>query len=337
MYRNLGLDLSGCAKLLHVTERTLHNWESGKHDIPYATFKLLRLLNGMELPGESWRGWCFHGGKLWSPEGRSFVGSDGSWWSLLVRQAAMFGQLMAGARQALCVTGRDAQRHGQGREAPGLVSVSTTCKSGDMKPFDISRDIKLTSDLTAPMISASYQFDHRLISCPTPYGSRPTLKQQPASGPQPSASASMPSSVSVSMPTSTAQANPPAMLQHPGPQPKASSGAQGVTKASSRPLQNKPLTRTGNPLKTTEAISGIGSSCIQTLIRGPGRTLPQHGTSEETRFLPSMETPTKPHGKRLSGSTGPRGSVPPMQSQGASWRKASVEADAQYQQIDGGR
>ncbi|GKS91582.1 hypothetical protein [Acidovorax sp. SUPP2539] len=66
MYRNLGLDLPGCAQLLHVTERTLHNWQSGKHDIPFAAYKLLRLLNRMELPGESWAGWCFHGGKLWN-------------------------------------------------------------------------------------------------------------------------------------------------------------------------------------------------------------------------------------------------------------------------------
>lgn len=105
MYRNLGLDLAGCAKLLHVTERTLHNWASGKHDIPYATYRLLRLLNHMELPGASWDGWCFHGGRLWSPEGRSFVGTDGSWWSLLVRQASMFGvmcsrlQAVEGARR----------------------------------------------------------------------------------------------------------------------------------------------------------------------------------------------------------------------------------------------
>lgn len=93
MYRNLGLDLAGCAQLLHVTERTLHNWMSGKHDIPYAAYRLLRLLNRMELPGKTWDGWCFHSGKLWSPEGRSFVGTDGAWWSLLVRQAAMFEQL----------------------------------------------------------------------------------------------------------------------------------------------------------------------------------------------------------------------------------------------------
>lgn len=93
MYRSLGLDLEGCAKLLHVTERTLHNWQSGKHDIPYSAYRLLRLLNRMELPGASWSGWCFHGGKLWSPEGHGFAGTDGSWWSLLIRQARFFPEL----------------------------------------------------------------------------------------------------------------------------------------------------------------------------------------------------------------------------------------------------
>lgn len=93
MYKSLGLDLPGCAKLLHVTDRTLHNWMSGKHDIPYSAYRLLRLLNRMELPGESWQGWCFHGGKLWSPEGRSFTGKDAAWWSLLVRRSAMATEL----------------------------------------------------------------------------------------------------------------------------------------------------------------------------------------------------------------------------------------------------
>lgn len=36
MYQSLGMDLPACAKYLHVTERTLHNWLSGKHDIPFA-------------------------------------------------------------------------------------------------------------------------------------------------------------------------------------------------------------------------------------------------------------------------------------------------------------
>ncbi|CAM3549030.1 VC1465 family Xer recombination activation factor [Paracidovorax anthurii] len=112
MYRNLGLDLAGCAQLLHVTERTLHNWQSGKHDIPYAAYRLLRLLNRMELPGDSWAGWCFHGGKLWTPEGRSFVGTDGSWWSLLVRRAAMFDKL-----HRLRHWGPDAERRDACRDA----------------------------------------------------------------------------------------------------------------------------------------------------------------------------------------------------------------------------
>ncbi|ACM33322.1 hypothetical protein Dtpsy_1865 [[Acidovorax] ebreus TPSY] len=261
---------------------------------------------------------------------------------LLVRQAAMFGQLMAGARQALCVTGRDAQRHGQGREAPGLVSVSTTCRSGDINRFDITGDRKLTSDLMAPMISASYQFDYRLISCPTPSGSGPTLKQQPASGPQPSASASMPSSAFVSMPTSTAQASPPRKPALPGRPLKASDDAQGSMKPSSRPLQIKPLTTTGNRSDMTRS----GSSSIQTPRCGPGMTRSPHGTVAEMKS--SAKTGTTPASNRsnairasLRPNTGPRGSVPPMQSQDASWRKASgaasVEADAQYQQIDGGR
>lgn len=121
MDRNLGLDLTGRAKLLRVTERTLHNWQSGKHDIPYSAYRLLRLLNRMELPGASWSGWCFHGGKLWSPEGRSFEGTDGSWWSLLVRRAACFdamfkrsGQfeqaLMAMAAERRTMEGPDAAR-----------------------------------------------------------------------------------------------------------------------------------------------------------------------------------------------------------------------------------
>nr|WP_315232963.1 VC1465 family Xer recombination activation factor [uncultured Albidiferax sp.] len=83
------------AKYLQVSERTFHNWESGRHVIPFAVYKLLRLLNHMELPGPSWDGWSFHSGKLWSPEGHGFNGKDSSWWSLLVRRAAMFGPLYA--------------------------------------------------------------------------------------------------------------------------------------------------------------------------------------------------------------------------------------------------
>ena len=44
------------AKLLRVSERTLHNWEKGRVRIPYAAFKLMRILRGEPL------GTLVHGG-----------------------------------------------------------------------------------------------------------------------------------------------------------------------------------------------------------------------------------------------------------------------------------
>lgn len=156
MYRSLGLDLPGCAKLLHVTERTLHNWESGKHDIPFAAYKLLRLLNRMELPGESWAGWCFHGGKLWTPEGRSFVGTDGSWWSLLVRRAAMFDELCRTAH-----SGESAARAPQARRA------------ADAPAMDVPTGTRYS--VAAPASAALYSA-HQLPSN-SPVFSAPRLRQ----------------------------------------------------------------------------------------------------------------------------------------------------------------
>ncbi|ACM33325.1 VC1465 family Xer recombination activation factor [[Acidovorax] ebreus] len=105
MRLNLGWDRATCAKNFHVTERTLHNWETGKNDIPYTAYRLLRLLNGMELPGESWAGWYFAGGTLYTPEGYPLTGKDGSWWSLLVRRAAMFDEMVRGRGGATAAGG----------------------------------------------------------------------------------------------------------------------------------------------------------------------------------------------------------------------------------------
>ena len=105
MRLNLGWDRATCAKNFHVTERTLHNWETGKNDIPYTAYRLLRLLNGMELPGESWARWYFAGGTLYTPEGYPLTGKDGSWWSLLVRRAAMFDEMVRGRGGATAAGG----------------------------------------------------------------------------------------------------------------------------------------------------------------------------------------------------------------------------------------
>ncbi|PJI97559.1 uncharacterized protein DUF3653 [Acidovorax sp. 69] len=332
MYRNLGLDLPGCAKLLHVTERTLHNWESGKHDIPFAAYKLLRLLNRMELPGDSWDGWCFHGGKLWTPEGRQLTGKDGSWWSLLVRQAAMFVELVQ-------APDRDSRRRHGLEDAPasGLVSVSTSCTSAKV---DITDDIKLTSNLADPMILPSYQIDYGLISCPTPSAFLRTLKQQPESGPQASGLASTPSFVSVSMPMSMAQPNPPLRPERPGLQAKENSSRTGVTKLSSSPLPTSSM-----KTASLERTARTGGSLIRTRNFGPLSIQTPNGPSAETKSLKGMATLSKPGPKHLSGNTGPHGNALPMSNQEpkASQRQkstapssAQVGTDPSYRQFAGG-
>lgn len=45
MYVSLGMDLAACAQFLQGSQRTLHNWQSGRHVIPFAVYKLLGLLN----------------------------------------------------------------------------------------------------------------------------------------------------------------------------------------------------------------------------------------------------------------------------------------------------
>ncbi|MDR2990542.1 MAG: VC1465 family Xer recombination activation factor [Burkholderiaceae bacterium] len=87
MYRCLGWSRADCAKFLHITERCVHNWESGQHAIPFAAYRLLRIHCGMRLPGREWRGWSISRGKLCTPEGHELSPYDANWWSLLVRRA----------------------------------------------------------------------------------------------------------------------------------------------------------------------------------------------------------------------------------------------------------
>jgi hypothetical protein len=87
------LKIPEVASLLQVTERTVYAWYSGRTAIPYAAYKLLRILRWFELPGP-WAGWSMHSGKLWSPEGLGFAPSDASWWTILVRKASQFDDLV---------------------------------------------------------------------------------------------------------------------------------------------------------------------------------------------------------------------------------------------------
>lgn len=70
--RKAGLTVKQAGIELDVNERTIRNYENGAVQIPYPSFRLMRLLAGYSLLGKSWEDWGFHQNKLWSPEGRSF-------------------------------------------------------------------------------------------------------------------------------------------------------------------------------------------------------------------------------------------------------------------------
>lgn len=93
MFSSLGWAVADVAKFLQVSTRTVQLWCAGKVRVPYAAYKLLRLQLRYELPGDAWNGWSISAGRLYTPEGHELRPQDFTWWSLLVRKAAMFSTL----------------------------------------------------------------------------------------------------------------------------------------------------------------------------------------------------------------------------------------------------
>jgi DNA-binding transcriptional regulator YiaG len=134
----LGWSVEDAGKYFQVTDRTWQNWESGAHRIPFAVYKLLRVLARLELPGKAWAGWRLEGDVLITPEGRQITPKDGTWWSLLVRRAAGFDacyneaatlrklltQIKSTAADTASASGAAAALAGS--DAVGLVSYKTT-------------------------------------------------------------------------------------------------------------------------------------------------------------------------------------------------------------------
>lgn len=121
--------LADAAKFFQVTERTWHNWERGSHRIPFAVYKLARVLARFELPSPAWAGWRIEAGMLITPEGRQISPQDGSWWSLLVRQAAGFRSVydeVCRLRVALV------DLAGAGPQARGLVPSKTSLQTSSL-------------------------------------------------------------------------------------------------------------------------------------------------------------------------------------------------------------
>lgn len=99
LYRCLGWQRSDLVSFLQVTERTVYRWEAGETAVPVSVTKLLRLLTFEELPGKTWEGWTFGRGRLWSPEGHGFLGTDMNWLSATVRRSQLFSVLMVEQRR----------------------------------------------------------------------------------------------------------------------------------------------------------------------------------------------------------------------------------------------
>ena len=113
LYSSLGYTAADVAKFLHVSPRSVHNWVSGSVMVPVMAVKLLRLHLRYELPGKDWEGWHLSAGRLYTPENHELNPKDFSWWSLLVRRAAMFDELYrrgAGVRAQGPAVPRQAER-----------------------------------------------------------------------------------------------------------------------------------------------------------------------------------------------------------------------------------
>lgn len=111
---------------MRVSERTLHNWEAGRVRIPYAAYKLIRILRGYELPGDAWKGYRLIGDTLWSPENLPFKAADARWWSLTVCMAHEFKKQTKAQRERLAETSAPAPQTASERtcEGSGPVIVS---------------------------------------------------------------------------------------------------------------------------------------------------------------------------------------------------------------------
>lgn len=237
---NLGWSMADAAKNLQVTERTWHNWENGSHRIPYAVYKLLRVMARLELPGTAWAGWSLQGGNLVTPENHVITPKDGAWWSLMVRKANGFLASYHEANRlrmvlqghgidptdgtqtipaALHAGGRAAATcgHAAGVGSSGLVPFKTSAIGVCIEP---SNGIMMTSQCSQPPLQAQIN-DVIITSWPILYDSIPPLTHLHATGQPPSVSASTPSCPSPWTPTCDLRSNlaRPSLGPHPAQQP----------------------------------------------------------------------------------------------------------------------
>ena len=207
--KRLGWSIEDAGKYFQVTDRTWHNWESGAHRIPFAVYKLLRVLARLELPGKAWAGWRLEGDVLITPEGRQITPKDGSWWSLLVRQAAGFRAVYDEATRLRISLAALAAAHGEAGPTEGtrLRGGSAGCpaafggslNAAEQAPRRVTRGETAENDVN--IISNNSRNDVILSSWPIHSDSQTPLMPPHAPRPITSASASTPLSALPWMPT----------------------------------------------------------------------------------------------------------------------------------------
>jgi DNA-binding transcriptional regulator YiaG len=196
----LGWSVEDAGKYFQVTDRTWHNWETGAHRIPFAVYKLARVLASLELPGAAWAGWRIEGDQLITPENRIITPKDGSWWSLLIRQAASFRTAYAEANRLRLELSQFAVNNSVARpatEQSGAAALSGVVAAG-LVPSKTSGN-ELTSGRRLN--------DVIMTSWPIPSDSQTPLTLLHAPRPTTSASALTPSFVLPWTPTCEARVN----------------------------------------------------------------------------------------------------------------------------------
>lgn len=85
--QDAGYSRAQAARMLHVTPRTIRNWEIPAANVPWLAYEIMRIHGCHELPGAACRGWRVVGDKLYSPERLAFAAHEASWWSLTCAMA----------------------------------------------------------------------------------------------------------------------------------------------------------------------------------------------------------------------------------------------------------
>lgn len=259
---------------------------------------------GRELAGPGWEGWRFHSGKLWTPEGHRIEPQDGSWWSLLVRQARGFRAAYAQLHELRCelarawkagylepdweaVPSRAGADAAPGRAAgSGLVPSINKWDTADISPQQSQSNQELAE--ISPMSHDRYQIDHEITSCPTLSDSPLSSTPRPANGVSDWASASMPSSPLPLTPTF-------------GPGTDLTAGGRRLRVGSQSPVSGPPA-RKRRPQHLSD--SGEPSKSMQTRPTGATGTTPKCGPA----LILSSHTDGKGSIKRMTRRASPSSS-----------------------------